>query len=100
MHTLTLYNTYAPRLIALLAAVAGIAVFLYGALLLGAVAHTAGRTTAEREVRTVSASISTLESDFLTQTKALSPERATALGFVTPKSITTVYAGIGSLTLR
>ena len=100
MNALALYNTYTPRVIALLAGVAGIAVFLYGALLLGAVAHTAARTAAEKQVRSLSVSVSALESEFLTETKSLSPERAAALGFVAPAAVVTVYAGTGSLTLR
>ena len=100
MKALTLYDLYTPRIVAALAGVAGIAVFLYGALLLGAVAHTAARTTAEKEVRSLSVSVSSLENQFLTQTKSLNPERAAELGFVEPTAITTVYAGTDSLTLR
>lgn len=99
MHAITIYNTYFSRFIALLAGIAGIAVFLYGALLLGAVSHTAARTYAEREVRTVSVAVSSMENEFLTKTKSLSPERAAAMGFVAPASAATVYAGAGSLTL-
>lgn len=99
MNTLTLYHVYAPKIIAALAGIAGLAVFLYGALLLGAVAHTAARTSAEKQVRTISASVSALENEFLTETKSLSPERAAAMGFVAPAAVATVYAGTGSLTL-
>ena len=99
MRALTLYNIYTPRVVGLLAGIAGIAVFLYGALLLGAVAHTAARTSAEKEVRSLSVDVSSLENEFLTETKSLSPERAAALGFVAPAAVATVYAGTGSLTL-
>ena len=98
MHALTIYNVYATRIITALAGIAGIAVFLYGTLLLGAVAHTAARTSAEKEVRSLSAAVSSLENEFLTETKSLNPERAAALGFVQPQVVTTVYAGAGSLT--
>lgn len=99
MYAVTLYNTCAPRIIASLAGIAGISVFLYGALLLGAVAHTAARTSAEKEVRGLSIAVSFLENKFLTETKSLSPERAAALGFVSPVAVATVYTGTGSLTL-
>ncbi len=99
MRALALYNIYTPKVIAALAGIAGIAVFLYGALLLGAVAHTAARTSAEKEVRSLSVAVSSLENEFLTETKSLSPERAAALGFVAPAAVATVYAGTGSLTL-
>ncbi len=99
MKTLAIYNTYTPRIIAALAGIVGISVFLYGALLLGAVAHTAARTSAEKEVRSISLAVSSLENQFLTETKSLSPERAASLGFVAPAAVATVYAGTGSLTL-
>ncbi len=100
MHAITLYDAYIRRIAALLAGVTALAVFLYGGLLLGAVAHTAGRTAAEKQVQHLSATISTLESAYLTETKALSAERAIALGFVMPTNMSTVYAGAGALTLR
>ena len=100
MKALVLYNTYTPKAIAALAGIAGMSVFLYGALLLGAVAHTAARTSAEKEVRSLSVVVSSLENQFLNETKSLSPERAAALGFVAPAAVSTVYAGTGSLTLR
>jgi len=100
MHAITLYNRLAPRIVAVLAGIAGVSVFLYGALLLGAVSHTAARTSMEKETRTLSASVGALESEFLAGTKALSRDRALELGFVPPQEVATVYAGDGSLTLR
>lgn len=86
---------------ALFAGVVALAVFLYGAFLLGAVAHAAGRTAAERQVQRLSSEISMLESTYLTETRAISTERAAALGFVAPSGTATVYAGISAgLTLR
>lgn len=99
MKALVLYNTYTPKAIAALAGIAGIGVFLYGALLLGAVAHTAARTSAEKQIRSISASVSSLENEFLTETRSLGPERAAAMGFVSPAAVATVYTGTGSLTL-
>ncbi len=91
---------YVRRASALLAGIIGVSVFLYGALLLGAVAHTAGRTSAEGQVKKLSSAVSVLENTFFTETKALTPERAAALGFVSPQTVFSVYAGTGSLTLR
>ena len=99
MYAIALYNTFAPRIIALLLGIIGISAFLYGALLLGAVMHTAARTSAQRQVRSISVAVSSLESTFLAQTKELSPERAALLGFVQPQTVSTVYAGTGALTL-
>ena len=82
MHAITLYSRLAPRAVAVLAGIAGLSVFLYGVLLLGAVSHTAARTSMEKETRTLSASVGALESEFLAGTKALSRDRAQELGFV------------------
>lgn len=100
MHAITLYNRHAGRIVALLSGILGLSVFLYGALLLGAVSHAARATAAEREVRQLSTAVSALESQYLSVTKALSPERAAELGFVPPMSVATVYAQAGGLTLR
>ncbi len=100
MKAIALYDTYIKRVIALLAGAIALAVFLYGGFLLGAVAHAAGRTAAEREVQRLSAEVSGLESTYLTETKGLSPERAAALGFVEPKNVATVYVQVQALTLR
>ncbi len=100
MNAISFYNAYIGRCIALFAGSIGLAAFLYGAFLLGAVAHAAGRTAAERQVQRLSSEISGLESTYLTEAKALSPERAAEMGFVAPSGITTVYAGEPGLTLR
>lgn len=100
MRIIALYRTYAGRSVALLTGIAAVAVFLYGAFLLGAVAHAAGRTAAEREVRRLSAEVGALENSYLTAIKSLSPQRAAALGFVPPTGVATVYAGAAGLTLR
>lgn len=76
-----------------------LSVFLYGALLLGAVAHAAGATKAERQVRDLDQKVSKLEASYLNATKALSPERAKALGFVAPESVAVVYVNTPTLTL-
>lgn len=99
MHIVSLYNRYAGRAVVLLAGVVMLAVFLYGGLLLGAVAHAAGETSAQRQVRELSVTVSELEAQYLAATKELSPERAAALGFVAPKSVATIYAAASTLTL-
>lgn len=100
MRALALYNQHVNRVVAALAAVTALSVFLYGALLLGAVSHAAGRTSAESSVRALSARVGELEGRFLAQTKALSPERAASLGYVEPASVATVYASQPTLVLR
>lgn len=100
MRLIALYNKHAGRTAAALVALTALAVFLYGALLLGAVAHAAGRTAAEQQLRTLSSAVSALEGRYLSATQALGPERATAMGFVAPSAVATVYAGAPSLVLR
>lgn len=94
------YNQYARRSIAALAGVVALAVFLYGSLLLGAVAHAAGRTDAEKQLQKLQASVSALESQYLQETKAVTPERAASLGFVAPQESVVVYASAPSLVVR
>jgi hypothetical protein len=100
MYAIALYNKHVGRVVAGLAAVTALSVFLYGALLLGAVSHAAGRTAAGTQVRSLNHAVSTLEGKFLADTQSLSPEKAAQLGFVAPVSVATVYAGQGTLTLR
>ncbi len=100
MITLSQYQWWLSRVIALAALVLAVAVFTYGALLLGAVAHAAGRTSAERQVRELSVQVSTLESQYLTKNRDISQLRATDLGFVAPTAISTVVVAGDTLTLR
>ena len=100
MHALTVYHVWVRRLTALLLGVVGVCVFLYGGLLLSATAHAAGAAKAQHEVRALQGEVAQLEGEYLAQNKALSPERAKALGFVTPASVESVYAQGSSLTLR
>ncbi|MSR70846.1 hypothetical protein EXS62_02295 [Candidatus Kaiserbacteria bacterium] len=101
MKLIAFYNAYAARTMALLAGAVALCLFLYGAFLLGAVAHAAGRTQAERQVRTTLAQVGTLENRYLALTKAISPERAATMGFVSPVAVSTVYADAhAGLTLR
>jgi hypothetical protein len=99
MYAITLYNIYVGRAVAVMLGVILVSVLLYGALLLGAVSHAAGRTAAEQSVRTLSAQVSELESQYLAATQDLSPERAAAMGFVAPVAVVTVFAAAPTLTL-
>jgi hypothetical protein len=100
MRIIYFYNQHVGRVVAVLAAAVAVSVFMYGALLLGAVAHAAGQTSAEDSVRTVSAEVGKLEGSFLSLAKSLSPERAELLGYVQPTAVNTVYAEEASLVLR
>ena len=96
-HVLTfapIYERYLTRTIAFEAGVCALSVFLYGAFLLLAVAHTASRTTAERQMGDIVAEVTSLETQYLDATKSITPVRADELGFVTPtkETINTVYA--------
>ena len=100
MRRLTLYTIYCLRLTALLAAVCTVAAFLYGALLLMAVAHTARLSVAEAEVRTVAGATGALESAYLAGQKSLTLARAHELGFVEPVQTFVVYALPSALTIN
>jgi hypothetical protein len=94
--------TYQPllaRAAVVLACLCAISSFLYGVFLLEAVAHTAGRASAERQVRDLSAKLSDLETQYLASTQSLTPARAQSLGFVTPTVVTTVYTNAASHSL-
>jgi len=99
MNTIALYTTYTTRLAAVLAVCCTLSVFLYGIFLLMAVSHTASRTAAERQITKLSANLSDIEMQYLTQQKALTPELAAELGFVRSTNVSTVYATAGSRTL-
>jgi hypothetical protein len=93
------YQPLLSRAAVVMACLCAISAFLYGAFLLEAVAHTAARASAERQVRDLSAKLSDLESTYLTSTQSLTPQRAQALGYVTPAVVTTVYADAASRSL-
>jgi|SRR3989344_806997 len=93
--------TFNPRLhraSALMAFLVVCSLLLYGIFLLEAVGSTAKRASAEREIRTITAELSTMQARYLAYTKEISPERAEALGFVTPTEVSTVYASSRPLT--
>ena len=95
MKVFALYNRYASRLTAVLAALCAVSVFLYGALLLMAVAHAADLRAIEEQLSGLESSQSQLQSEYMAKTKALTLERARELGFVEPIARTTVAGGDG-----
>lgn len=90
--SLAIYNTYSRSAFAVLAGACALSVFLYGVFLLEAVGHTASRARAAQEIKHIKSGLSDLESRYLAATQALTPQKAAALGFVSPKDIATVYA--------
>ncbi len=96
------YTPHLSRATAIFGAVIALSLFLYGFFLLEAVAHTASRTQAQRKIESLTSSLSTLEQKYLSRTKDMTLDRAYALGFVTPESVSTVYASgpARTLTLR
>lgn len=86
------YQAHVSRALAVLSGTLVLAIFLYGALLLLAVAHAAKLSAAEQEIATLSGEVATLQNQYLSHTKALSPKQAQELGFVAPKESAVVYA--------
>lgn len=93
------YRLYLARAAAAFAGLCAASVFLYGAFLLLAVEHAAALTDAQGKIQDMSAQVSDLEARYLAAEKALTPERATELGFTAPKEVTTVYASGPARTL-
>ena len=84
------YQPYVPRVAVLLVLICAVSAFLYGVFLLEAVGQTASRTSAERQIHDLSGQLGVLEGQYLAATKELTPERAEALGYVTPAQVSTV----------
>lgn len=96
-----MYHTYLSRLTAALACLCAASVICYGIFLLMAVSHTAARTQAQRDVMRMTAKLGDMEMHYLSQQRALTPERAAALGFVKPHTTVTVHTASGpSLSLN
>jgi hypothetical protein len=98
------YHLYLTRAIAVLVAICALSVFLYGTFLLLAVEHAAAATAAQNTTETLAAHIGDLEAQYLTATRAITPDTATELGFVTPSPsvVSTVFAtaSYNALSLR
>lgn len=86
------YHPYIGRTTALLSIVLAASIFLYSTFLLEAVAHTAAKTIAERQLQSITEQLSSLEGQYLASTETLTPQKAALLGFVTPVAVTSVYA--------
>jgi hypothetical protein len=84
---------------AVLAAFCTLSVFLYGIFLLMAVAHTAARTAAQRQVDKITANLGDMEMRYLSQERSITPERAQELGLVKPGVVSTVYSTAATRTL-
>ncbi len=96
---LGLYHLYVRRAVAGLVALIVVCAFMYGFFLLEAVSHAANHAEARREIASLSSKVGGLQSQYLSATKALTPERARALGFVAPVDTATVYADAHTATL-
>lgn len=96
---LALYHSHVRRAVALLVAVIAVSAFLYGFFLLEAVSHAASQAEARREIAALSSKVGSLQSRYLAATRTLTPERASAMGFVAPEAVATVYAAEAILTL-
>jgi hypothetical protein len=92
MYSLTHYQLHLSRALTTLGVVSALCVFLYGIFLLMAVSHTASRAEAQRTIDAISAHVSELESQYLSEQRTLTPEYAQTLGFVEPTHRTVVYA--------
>jgi len=86
------YGPYMNRIMAMLAGFIALSIFLYGIFLLEAVAHTASRSTAEREIAMHTSELSKLQTQYLALTKNITLDRATELGLVVSARVTTIYA--------
>lgn len=93
---------YLSRSAAILGALCTLSVFLYGIFLLMAVAHTAARSEAQRQINSISAHLGDMEMQYLSQQRTFTPERAQELGYVEPKSVSTVSdsAALKTLTIN
>ncbi len=92
IRALSLYNRYARTAFAALAFVCAASVFLYGTFLLLAVDHTANRAHAASVVKELKGKLSSLESQYLAATQAITPTLAQSMGYVRPQKVATVYA--------
>jgi hypothetical protein len=88
-----IYTPHLTKAVAALAVVIALSLFLYGFFLLEAVAHTASRTHAQREIANLTSTLGSLEQEYLSKTRTITLEHARALGFVAPVDVSVVYAG-------
>ncbi len=99
LNPIALYHLYVRRAVTLLVALIVVSAFAYGFFLLEAVSHAASQAEARREIVALSSKVGSLQSQYLSATRALTPERARAMGFVSPTHVAVVYATEHSLSL-
>ncbi|OGC80105.1 hypothetical protein A2943_03310 [Candidatus Adlerbacteria bacterium RIFCSPLOWO2_01_FULL_51_16] len=99
MHQIIHFRLIATRVAALLGGLVTLLAFLYGGLLLGAVAHTAAQTKIERQVHALAEKVHTFETQYFAALRSITPAAAQERGFVAPAEITTVFATAASRTL-
>lgn len=99
LNPIALYHLYVRRAVAALVALIVVSAFAYGFFLLEAVSHAASQAEARREIVALSSKVGKLQSQYLSATKALTPERARAMGFVAPEHVAVVYATEQTLSL-
>lgn len=87
------------RAAAVMAAVTACSLLMYGVFLLEAVGSTAKRAEAGREIKALTAELSTMQASYLGFTKEVSSERAANLGFVKSTEVSTVYTSARPLSL-
>ena len=76
------YQDYARRATALAALVCMLSIVCYGVFLLVAVEKVAAQQNYRSEAHSISATLATLESQYLVQSAQLTPQKAAALGLV------------------
>lgn len=96
INPIALYHLYVRRAVAALVAVIVVSTFLYAFFLLEAVSHAASQASARREIAELSSEVGKLQSQYLSATRALTPDLARSLGFVAPVDVATVYAAADS----
>lgn len=99
MHHIIRYRLITTRVAALLGGLVALLAFLYGAFLLGAVAHTAAQTKIDRELGALKEEVNASEAQYFAALRSVTPEQAQALGFVAPAETTTVFATAASKVL-
>ncbi len=99
LNPIALYHHWVRRIVALLVATIALSVFIYGFFLLEAVSHAANQAQARQEISKLSSKVGQLQSQYLSATRALTPERARSLGFVAPTDVAVVYASADGLSL-
>ncbi len=97
--SVSLVSVYLGRISLVSAIVAALAAFLYGVFLLMTIMHATVQQGAQANIQILTTQVSTLETQYLHETEAITPTTATQLGFVVPADVSTVYASQNAPTL-